>query len=418
MIIGITGPVQDDMDTVLSLLTSEKSIQVVNSIEVLRNADRKMVNSLPIHDYHKKYYLKKLEQEFGTVIVTGNIILDEQTCQWLLQTGNVVVVVSRDKLEKYPKDILDHTEKYWDDKVTQRYHLEVRFNSLYDRLHKVASDNLYLINISEDNSDDLDSLIENCSNLEESIKIENNITKIVDLVTIRKEDNTMTMEESIRKAMAELGMDVEEPDTDSNPEEKPQKQSKTAEKKSKQVKPQPKPKEQPKDEEEQFMNEPEEEEQEVSEQPENEEEGDKIDAVFVKITGNTMALMVPEGLKFEQQEVGGIVFNVATVGVPDLNNKKLQELTLIVGNADNPKVIKRVPIITQPEKKEQPKPTAKKTKQPVKVMVESDDMKDLQEEKSRLDAEIKKYRAEGDIDTVNELRKQRRAVRNKINRLK
>lgn len=418
MIIGITGPVQNDMDLVLDMLTSEKSIQVINSIEVLRNADRKMVNSLPIHDYHKKYYLKKLEQEFGTVIVTGNIILDEKTCHWLLQTGNIVVVVSRGKMEKYPKNILDSTEKYWDDEVTQRYHLEVRFNSLYDRLTKNFSENLYLIDVSDDNSVDLDSLIECSNNLEESIATENNITKIVDLVTIRKEDTTMTMEESIRKAMAELGMDVEEPDTASKPEEKPQKQSKTAEKKSKQTKPQPEPKEQPKDEEEQFMNEPEEEEQEASEQSENEEE-DEIDAVFVKITGDTMALMIPEGLKFDQQEVGGIVFNVATVDVPDLNSKKLQELTLIVGNAaDNPKVIKRVPIITQPKKKEQPKPTSDKTKQPVKVMVESDDIKDLQEEKSRLDAEIKKYRAEGDIDTVNELRKQRRAVRNKINRLK
>ena len=59
----------------------------------------------------------------------------------------------------------------------------------------------------------------------------------------------------------------------------------------------------------------------------------------------------------------------------------------------------------------------KEPTKPTKTVVVSGEISDLVAEKARLDAEIKKYRQLGDADTVNELRKQRRAVRNKINKL-
>ena len=47
-----------------------------------------------------------------------------------------------------------------------------------------------------------------------------------------------------------------------------------------------------------------------------------------------------------------------------------------------------------------------------------DRLEELKAEKARLDGEIKKYRSEGNMDMVNSLRKQRRIVRGKINKLK
>ena len=46
------------------------------------------------------------------------------------------------------------------------------------------------------------------------------------------------------------------------------------------------------------------------------------------------------------------------------------------------------------------------------------ELEEVKAEKARLDGEIKKYRSEGNMDMVNSLRKQRRIVRGKINKLK
>ncbi len=399
MIIGLVGPVQQDIEEVVELLTSDKNIVVSDSIELLRLADRKTVNSLTIQDYHKKYFLKKLEAECGTVLVTGNIVLSEDILPWLLQEGGVVIVVSRNKMESYDKAVLKSTEKYWDDKSIQKYNLEVRFKRLYENLEKPneGTGNLYLVDLSDDNSEILDDLIGSSEDWIESDK-NYSAEELLSITTIRKDDDTMTMEESIKKAMRELGMEVDE-DT-SVPEKKIEKKE-PQKPKNKPVKA---PKEQPKTD---FINPPEPEEDE-------EEVETETSSVFVKITDNSMALLLPVGLKLEKQIIGDMEFNVATIEVPDINNHKLQELEVKVGAVQSTQESpKRVPITTKA-----PKDTTPKEKAPVKTVVVSGDVKDLQEEKSRLDGEIKKYRQMGDIETVNALRKQRRAVRNKINALK
>lgn len=407
MIIGLIGPVSQDIELATELLTEDKEVQVIDSIQLLRLAGRKLIGSLTTQDYHKKYVLKKFEDIFGTVIVTGNLILSEDICEWLLQEGGIIVVVSRDKLESYDEEVIKTTEKYWDEKATQKYNLEVRFKKVYERLQKsnTGTDNLYLVDLGSEDTSMLESLIESSQDWMESETTENSYEELISLIEVRKDDEDMTMEESIKKAMRELGMDVDDSDVPAEP--KPVTKKPETKKASKPVKTEVK--QQPKDD---FMNQPE-------DNTESEEEA-VVDSVFVKLTDTTMALLIPVGLEMEKQNIGGMEFNVATVGIPDLKNRKLQELQINKTQQETEKVSKpeRKPVKaekSEPKKTEKPK---QKLEKPMKVMVESGNLDELREEKARLDAEIKKFRAAGDIDTVNSLRKQRRAVRNKINSLK
>lgn len=391
MIIAVIGSTSQDIELVASKL-SNSQIQIIDTLELLRHLDRKTMGSLTTKDYHQKYLLKKLESEFGTVIVTGNIVLNEEICKWILKSDDgIVVIASRDSLENYDESTLKYTEKYWEDKASQRYNLEVRFKKTYERLSKVSDDeHLYLVDVSEKECMDSFESMTKWDFSSKFLDIEN----IIKLVNPRKDDDTMTMEESIKKAMRELGMEVDDSDTTS---EKVEKKPSISKKKPEKI-------------EKKFMNPPVTESKDKNDSTE-EEESEQGDSIFVKVTDDTMALLIPEGIHLESQEISGMKFNVATVSLPDLSNRKLQELSVIIGETHSESV-KRTPIISSKSKDKDEK------KQPTKVVVVSGNLAELQEEKARLDAEIKKARSEGDTDTVNALRKQRRAVRNKINGLK
>lgn len=407
MIVGLIGPVPQDITTVSEMLVSDKEIQVVDSISVLRMADRKTINSLTVQAYHKQYFLKKLESDLGTVIVSGNLILSEDIVSWVLENGGAIVVVSRDNWESYDKSIRDTMEKYWDDKVTQKYNLEVRFKKLHERLQakNEGVGNLFRIDVSDENSEQLNDLLEVSQEWSESVKSGLKSEEILEMTKVRKDDTmAITMEESIKNAMRELGMDVD----GEEPTKEEQKPVKTEPKKQpKQPKVEKKPE---KKVAEDFINPPEEAAKaDDSGQQEDNEGDEEVDAIFVKISDGHMAVLLPVGLQMEKQTIGGMEFNVATVGLPDLKSSKLQELTIVTQKSEPPvKPVKRTPIITAKEEKPE---------KPIKTVVVSGNISDLVAEKSRLDAEIKKYRQLGDVDTVNELRKQRRAVRNKINKL-
>lgn len=408
MIVGLIGPVPQDITTISEMLLSDKEIQVVDAISVLRMADRKTINSLTVQTYHKQFFLKKLEADLGTVIVTGNMILSEDIVSWVLDNGGVIVVVSRDKFESYPKDILETTEKYWNDKLIQKYNLEVRFKKFHERLQtkNEGVGNLFLVDVSDENSEQLNELLEVSQEWFESMKSGLKTEEILEMTKVRKDDTmaNVTMEESIKNAMRELGMEVD--GDEPAKEEQPTKQ--------------PEPKKQPKQPkvtkkvEENFINPPKEaaETDEAGQQGNNESD-EEADAIFVKISGEHMAVLLPVGLQMEKQTIGGMEFNVATVELPDLKSTKLQELIIITQKEQPIKQVKRTPIIITPEKPAK----AVQSQKPIKTVIVSGEKSDLVAEKSRLDAEIKKYRQIGDIDTVNELRKQRRAVRNKINKL-
>lgn len=410
MIVGLVGGVASDVADVAMVLAEDSAIQIVDAIEVLRLADRYTINSLTIQSYHKQYFLKVLENTFGTVIVTGNIILSDDIIDWILENDGLIGIVSRKDMKSYDKDTLDMLKRYWDEPSTQKYHIEVRWKKLYERL-KAKGKNVYYVDVSE--SDGFEELCEVSQEWEASLKIGVSSQEILEITSIRKDDESMaeTLEESIKRCMKELGMEVTEDTPNQEQPAKPAKKTEKKEEVKKETKKTAKKAEIP----ETFMNPPEDEP--PKQQPEQyEQEDDEIESIFVKISDGTMALLLPAGLQMEKQVIAGMEFNVATVELPDLTSSKLQELAIKIGTQS-----KSQPAPKKPQ--EQPKTAIKRQpiiaeKPPIKTVVVSGDLKDLQEEKARLDAEIKKYRSLGNEEQVNALRKQRRAVRNKINALK
>lgn len=155
MIIGLVGGVASDVADVAMVLAEDNAIQIVDAIEVLRLADRYTINSLTIQSYHKQYFLKVLENTFGTVIITGNIILSDDIIDWILENDGLIGIVSRKDMKSYDKNTLDMLKRYWDEPSTQKYHIEVRWKKLYERL-KAKGKDVYYVDVSE--SDGLEEL--------------------------------------------------------------------------------------------------------------------------------------------------------------------------------------------------------------------------------------------------------------------
>lgn len=160
---------------------------------------------------------------------------------------------------------------------------------------------------------------------------------------------------------------------------------------------------------EDFMNQPVDSEEcledkdESSKESEN-EENEELDEICVKISGNNMILFIPTGTKMDSVTVGGVDFNTISTIIPDLSNSGMQVLQVISNRAEDvkaipkPAIVKRVPIISNRESC-------------------GDSLDSLKKQKSELDAKIKEARDNGDSELVNELRKQRRKLRAKINEL-
>lgn len=407
MIVGLVGGVPQDIYEVTSLLSKNRCIQVVDSIEILRMLDRHTINSLTVQSYHKQYFLKLLEDKFGTIIVTGNIILSEDIINWILDNYGVIVIVSRKDMNTYDVDTLKSLKKYWGESSVQKYHVETRWKNLYERLKDKRT---YYIDVSD--SESLSKLHEVAENWDDSSVCGVSSEDLVNITKIRKDGKSnMTMEESIKKAMRELGMDVDEDNSDET-----KKSTKGADKK---IEPRKKTKNLKNESviTKDFINPPEVEQNTEFEDKETEEDTNTNDSIFVKISDGTMALLLPVGLQLEQQNIAGMNFKVATIEIPDINSTKLQELPIRTGiqgksqstskkQWQQPKmVIKRQPIISDSDESSE-------------IITISSDLKKLQEEKMRLDAEIKRCRAAGDTEQVDVLRKQRRVVRKKINSLK
>lgn len=117
----------------------------------------------------------------------------------------------------------------------------------------------------------------------------------------------------------------------------------------------------------------------------------------------------------KQEIIAGTKVDVVTVAMPDWTNDKLQSLAIIAPQ-EAPQPVKRVPITTPPEQAA-PAP-APKPKAPKPTMEIGETMDELLVQKQDLTSQIAAARAAGDEQLVNELRKQRRVVRGKINQLK
>ena len=178
----------------------------------------------------------------------------------------------------------------------------------------------------------------------------------------------------------------------------------------------------------------------------------KSPTIYMKVAGDKLVVMIPDGVELEQHNINGESVRAAVVSMPDLSDNELQVLDVInkvepepvnhtVTKQPTPKAeyefdvravadpnwtpdqattIQVTSIQTKTEQVKFEKPVQKiekpKTEKPKPVVVPDENLNldDLLEEKKTLTAEIKEAREAGDTERVNMLRRQRRVVRAKI----
>lgn len=395
MIIGVVGPDVGEIQKFVQTILAEKHIQAVDFRQICQHLQGEVLNSLMTQDFHQKYFLKNLESQLGTVLVTGNLLLNPNLCEWILENQGTVVIVPNKPAE------LDSSwdSKYWSQEPVREYELRQRFSNLYKHLQKIHVGQLYMISPKQ----------------AQQIKTQTwPNSKIYDLddqalanYSLGKDDENMNMEDSIRQAMKELGIELEQPSEEVAPITLPTPEETQAN--SSEISPETDQvssfDEEETDTQAQQLTFPEFEEEESTL-----EEEDQQKSIFVKLTDTNMAILFPANLELEQKVIGGVEYNVATVEIPDLSDRKLQELKCI--NNDTP-AVKAI----EPTKQTHEPIKVTKMDEPTKASMSLEELEVLRQEKAKLDAEIKQNRADGNLDMVNVLRKQRRAVRAKINKL-
>lgn len=220
---------------------------------------------------------------------------------------------------------------------------------------------------------------------------------MLNILKILRDTGGFTMpniEESIRIAMKELGIDTDDTDTEEVVTENDvtEEVEDTIEDTSMDVS--------------EYV-------EETSENVEESDESETTPAVYVKIKDSVVALIFSSDIEFQHKELGGHPMNVLSFKMPDVTSEKLQELEVISESEEQKqtekevkkpepvkKVVKRTPIVNKEDSVE-----------------DSDDdmLTELKNQKQAIDLQIKEARADGDTELVNSLRKQRRALRNKIN---
>ena len=285
--------------------------------------------------YPKKFkLLQKLEQVYGNIIVVGDIFLDSEVRQSITESGGT------------------------------SYVMESKFSTAIEEINNPKID----LNKS-------DVVITELPNFDE-------------FETNRKEVVNMSIEESILRAMKDLGVEPDEPVPE--PMKKP-------------VEPVPEPIVEPVTPEpeelslEDLPDLVEETPQKVvvedlpSKETKTEIRPQEFDLdVYLKIKDGTIALFIPADFEFDVQDIGGIKYNTMVFRAPDLGNTSLQSLK--VENAKKPVI----PVV-----KSEP--------------VDDSDLSELVKTKTSLDRQIKTAREEGNKELVKQLRKQRRTVRKQIN---
>lgn len=142
------------------------------------------------------------------------------------------------------------------------------------------------------------------------------------------------------------------------------------------------------------------------------EDNESSSVVYVKIKDGVVALIFGSDIEFQHKKLNGQYMNILSFKMPDITSDKLQELELIIEDKS-----KSVKIEKEVKKNNVVKDSIKRTPI-VKDDTPSDELNDIEElkrQKHALDLKIKSARSDGDVELVNSLRKQRRSIRNKIN---
>lgn len=126
-------------------------------------------------------------------------------------------------------------------------------------------------------------------------------------------------------------------------------------------------------------------------------------SVALKLTNGTISLLIPANLQLPIQTINKKEYNVLVFTAPNLGNTELQSLKIHNNSSVTPQPIQPIKTSTKSHTKYQNSVTG------------NSDLQQLVAQKVQLDQAIKIARAANDELTVNELRKQRRSVRRQIN---
>ena len=77
MIVGVIGSEPQDIQLVCELLSLDRSFQEFDSVRYLGLARDEIRNCILTKETSKESVLKILEEQFGTILVTGNIIFSK-----------------------------------------------------------------------------------------------------------------------------------------------------------------------------------------------------------------------------------------------------------------------------------------------------------------------------------------------------
>lgn len=157
------------------------------------------------------------------------------------------------------------------------------------------------------------------------------------------------------------------------------------------------------------------EESEVCDSKKSENVKDENDICY-KIDGDKMAILIPEDTPIETVIVDGVRFKRLLTAVPDINTKVLQIFPVLNNILEE---IVRVPIFLKKSNANTSKTSSAKKTKKVDDLIDSDvtDLEQLKQRKQDLDEKIAEARKDGDENLVTELRKQRRKIRNSINKI-
>ena len=416
MLVGIIGPYKPDIDIIGSVF-SAVGVQVIDGNGLVRSMPRTERDRALYSDGSKLGLIDSLNTSSSLLAITGNVLFNEAVAsRFTDEDDTYLIILGRKSLEDYPDDYVHEADSYWGSHRYTEWTLTVRYQELYSTLASRHSDRVCWVDRYIQQLDSNQGLMSVISKA--TIWADRYVKPTINVESLWGDKN-MTIEESIRKAMSELGIEppdkplgdmtgttVERDEAPSASHDSPDKDTddKNTDNKPEQLafdfdavadEPEPEP------------------------EPEPETKAEPVD-VYVKVDDDTMAIIVPSDIDLETRMIGDTSFRVLSISLPDLDVRSLQSVSLVSGATGDAK----------PTTKE---PTTKKpTKEPVDSTGSYDDMSpdellnayslsldvdQLTELKKALDKWTRYYGKSGDDERHQLFRKERRKVRNRINSL-
>lgn len=405
MIIGIISPLQNHVQIIESALPTE-----LNYVKITEEDLVKFVGVGAVINNDKCNLLTELQRIYGNVLISGDTLWDEKACHHLLSVLHGLLLIDTTPLS--PDEL--PSGQYWKRD-------EALENVAWRRQLVVTHETEFLdyLNFS-------------------TKEVQWHIKSLVELIKRhddRKVVTNLSMEDVIKRAMQELGIDSQDIEPiplvtvpSSHPQGlvcKPFETAKTVA--EEEVTESPDEELIDSSEQQRPLEETEEQLSTDNTEPKNYElppadrnlqGGIKVRSVddpllikenfaYLKIKDGTIALLLPASFQLPTQSIEGKEYQVLVFTAPNLGDTGLQELKIqnqIIDAVNQSRVdtkssVKRQSIISQE-----------------KIVAENaDDLQQLVAQKVHLDQLIKSARAAKDDATVAELRKQRRSIRRQIN---